>query len=62
MNVSCLFAGDAEFHEPTHTCDIQAQFGEEKFGIDDAKYDQMLQEVDTIIHNAWKVVEMDEIK
>ncbi|CAG8019901.1 unnamed protein product [Penicillium nalgiovense] len=34
---------------------LQAQFGEEKFGIDDAKYDQMLQEVDTFIHNAWKV-------
>ncbi|CAI7655071.1 unnamed protein product [Penicillium glandicola] len=34
---------------------LQAQFGAEKFGIDDAKYDQMLQEVDTIIHNAWKV-------
>lgn len=34
---------------------LQAQFGAEKFGIDDAKYDEMLQEVDTIIHNAWKV-------
>ncbi|KAJ5506168.1 Male sterility NAD-binding [Penicillium expansum] len=34
---------------------LQAQFGTEKFGLDDAKYDHMLQEVDTIIHNAWKV-------
>jgi nucleoside-diphosphate-sugar epimerase len=34
---------------------LQVQFGAEKFGIDEAKYDQMLQEVDTIIHNAWKV-------
>jgi thioester reductase-like protein len=34
---------------------LQAQFGAAKFGIDEAKYDQMLQEVDTIIHNAWKV-------
>ncbi|CAG8901724.1 unnamed protein product [Penicillium egyptiacum] len=34
---------------------LQTKFGDEKFGIDDAKFDQMLQEVDTIIHNAWKV-------
>lgn len=34
---------------------LQAQFGAEKLGLDEAKYDEMLQEVDTIIHNAWKV-------
>lgn len=34
---------------------LQAQFGTEKLGLDETKYDEMLQEVDTIIHNAWKV-------
>lgn len=34
---------------------IQAQFGAEKMGLDEAKYEEMLREVDTIIHNAWKV-------
>jgi nucleoside-diphosphate-sugar epimerase len=34
---------------------IQAQFGAEKLGLDEAKYEEMLREVDTIIHNAWKV-------
>ncbi|KAJ5151090.1 NRPS-like protein biosynthetic cluster [Penicillium canariense] len=34
---------------------LQAQFGAEKLGLGDEKYDDMLQEVDTIIHNAWKV-------
>ncbi|KAL2004119.1 hypothetical protein VTN02DRAFT_6583 [Thermoascus thermophilus] len=34
---------------------LQVAFGEEKFGLDDDKYEEMLQSVDTIIHNAWKV-------
>lgn len=34
---------------------LQASFGAEKFGLEDSKYDEMLQSVDTIIHNAWKV-------
>ncbi|KAF3392431.1 Iterative polyketide synthase CazM [Penicillium rolfsii] len=34
---------------------IQAHFGAERLGLDEAKYGEMLQEVDTIIHNAWKV-------
>lgn len=34
---------------------LQAQFGAEGLGLDEAKYEEMLQGVDTIIHNAWKV-------
>lgn len=34
---------------------LQASFGEPKFGLEEAKYQEMLQVVDTIIHNAWKV-------
>ncbi|KAJ5180461.1 hypothetical protein N7492_003671 [Penicillium capsulatum] len=34
---------------------LQAQFGSERLGLDDAKYEELLQSVDTIIHNAWKV-------
>jgi nucleoside-diphosphate-sugar epimerase/acyl-CoA synthetase (AMP-forming)/AMP-acid ligase II len=34
---------------------LQASFGEPLFGLDEAKYQEMLDSVDTIIHNAWKV-------
>ncbi|KAJ5321437.1 Male sterility NAD-binding [Penicillium atrosanguineum] len=34
---------------------LQAQFGAERLGLDEAKYEEMLGNVDTIIHNAWKV-------
>ncbi|KAJ5408352.1 hypothetical protein N7509_002235 [Penicillium cosmopolitanum] len=34
---------------------LQASFGEPRFGLEEAKYQEMLQSVDTIIHNAWKV-------
>ncbi|KAK5796746.1 hypothetical protein VI817_006030 [Penicillium citrinum] len=34
---------------------LQASFGEARFGLDAAKHQEMLQCVDTIIHNAWKV-------
>jgi thioester reductase-like protein len=34
---------------------LQAQFGTERLGLDDSKYEEMLENVDTIIHNAWKV-------
>lgn len=34
---------------------LQASFGEPRFGLDEGKYQEMLQFVDTIIHNAWKV-------
>ena len=34
---------------------LQASFGEFRFGLDEAKYQQLLDSVDTIIHNAWKV-------
>ncbi|KAJ5527212.1 Male sterility NAD-binding [Penicillium frequentans] len=34
---------------------LQAQFGAERLGLEDSKYDELLQNVDTIIHNAWKV-------
>ncbi|KAJ5085572.1 hypothetical protein N7532_010343 [Penicillium argentinense] len=34
---------------------LQTSFGEPQFGLDEAKYQEMLQYVDTIIHNAWKV-------
>ncbi|KAJ5668943.1 NRPS-like protein biosynthetic cluster [Penicillium macrosclerotiorum] len=34
---------------------LQAQFGAERLGLDEAKYEELLLEVDTIIHNAWKV-------
>lgn len=34
---------------------LQASFGEPRFGLKEAKYQEMLQSVDTIIHNAWKV-------
>lgn len=34
---------------------LQASFGESRFGLDEAKYAELLESVDTIIHNAWKV-------
>lgn len=34
---------------------LQAQFGSERLGLEDSKYEELLQSVDTIIHNAWKV-------
>ena len=34
---------------------IQASFGQERFGLDRSKYEEMTRSVDTIIHNAWKV-------
>lgn len=34
---------------------LQASFGAEQFGLSDDKYTEMLQSVDTIIHNAWRV-------
>ncbi|KAJ5090943.1 hypothetical protein N7532_009627 [Penicillium argentinense] len=34
---------------------LQARFGDERLGLDEAKYEELLENVDTIIHNAWKV-------
>jgi nucleoside-diphosphate-sugar epimerase/acyl carrier protein len=34
---------------------LQASFGAPQFGLDEAKYQELLQTVDTVIHNAWKV-------
>jgi len=34
---------------------LQASFGEPQFGLDEAKYLELLDSVDTIVHNAWKV-------
>lgn len=34
---------------------LQASFGAEQFGLSTDKYTEMLQSVDTIIHNAWRV-------
>lgn len=34
---------------------LEAKFGSERLGLDEGKYAILLQEVDTIIHNAWKV-------
>ncbi|KAJ5670583.1 Male sterility NAD-binding [Penicillium maclennaniae] len=34
---------------------LQAQFGAERLGLEEAKYEEMLESVDTIIHNAWKL-------
>ncbi|KAJ5748104.1 uncharacterized protein N7511_009800 [Penicillium nucicola] len=34
---------------------LKASFGAERFGLDEAKYQELLNSVDTIIHNAWKV-------
>jgi nucleoside-diphosphate-sugar epimerase len=34
---------------------LPALFGQAKFGLDEAKYQEMIQSVDTIVHNAWKV-------
>ncbi|KAJ5435765.1 Male sterility NAD-binding [Penicillium cf. griseofulvum] len=34
---------------------LQASFGEPRFGLDESKYEALLDSVDTIIHNAWKV-------
>ncbi|CAI7667563.1 unnamed protein product [Penicillium bialowiezense] len=34
---------------------LQASFGAPNFGLEEAKYQELLDSVDTIIHNAWKV-------
>ncbi|KAJ5487865.1 hypothetical protein N7530_002165 [Penicillium desertorum] len=34
---------------------LQASFGEPRFGLSETKYQELLDSVDTIIHNAWKV-------
>ncbi|KAK2802567.1 putative NRPS-like protein biosynthetic cluster [Onygenales sp. PD_10] len=34
---------------------LHAKFGEEQFGLGNDVYERLLQSVDTIIHNAWKV-------
>ncbi|KAJ5261433.1 hypothetical protein N7478_012028 [Penicillium angulare] len=34
---------------------LQANFGDERLGLDETKYEELLESVDTIIHNAWKV-------
>lgn len=34
---------------------LQASFGEPRFGLSETKHQEMLQSVDTIIHNAWMV-------
>ncbi|KAJ5612020.1 hypothetical protein N7510_005214 [Penicillium lagena] len=34
---------------------LQVTFGDPRFGLDEAKYQELLESVDTIIHNAWKV-------
>ncbi|KAJ5222267.1 uncharacterized protein N7469_008507 [Penicillium citrinum] len=34
---------------------LQAKFGDERLGLDEIKYEELLESVDTIIHNAWKV-------
>lgn len=34
---------------------LQAKFGSERLGLEEDKYNELLSQVDTIIHNAWKV-------
>ncbi|KAJ5961009.1 uncharacterized protein N7479_008159 [Penicillium vulpinum] len=34
---------------------LQASFGKPQFGLNESKYEELLNSVDTIIHNAWKV-------
>lgn len=34
---------------------LEVSFGEACFGLDEAKYQELLESVDTIVHNAWKV-------
>ncbi|KAK4863281.1 hypothetical protein LT330_002059 [Penicillium expansum] len=34
---------------------LQASFGEPRFGLNESKYEELLDSVDTIVHNAWKV-------
>ncbi|KAL2696913.1 hypothetical protein AAEP93_002208 [Penicillium crustosum] len=34
---------------------LQVSFGEPRFGLNESKYQDLLDSVDTIIHNAWKV-------
>lgn len=68
--VYCLNRSDARnrqiqsFHEKGLFLDTDAEskvefltvsFGEERFGLNISKYEEMLLSVDTIIHNAWKV-------
>lgn len=70
VKVYCLNRSDAKFRQEksfqekglSFGPDAQAKvefltvsFGEEKFALDDSKYEEMAQSVDTIIHNAWKV-------
>lgn len=40
---------------PSHVEFLKASFGEERFGLEKTKYEELLQAVDTVIHNAWKV-------
>lgn len=40
---------------PSHVEFLQASFGTERFGLEETKYEELLQVVNTIIHNAWKV-------
>lgn len=48
--------GLATFNQFPHYVEfLPASFGAERLGLDEAKYDELLQDVDTIIHNAWKV-------
>ncbi|PYI09236.1 NRPS-like enzyme [Aspergillus sclerotiicarbonarius CBS 121057] len=47
LDVSLLESSRVEF--------LQVSFGAEHFGLPDAKYTELLQSVDFIIHNAWKV-------
>lgn len=34
---------------------LQARFGDERLGLEETKYEELLENVDTVIHNAWKV-------
>lgn len=47
LTVPANFSSRVEF--------LQAQFGTEKFGLSDSKYEELTKSVDIIIHNAWKV-------
>lgn len=48
--------GLADFGEfPRRVEFLQASFGERRLGLDETKYGELLREVDTVIHNAWKV-------
>jgi hypothetical protein len=42
-------------HFPRRVKFLQAKFGSERLGLTEKEYEILLQEVDTVIHNAWKV-------